>query len=502
MRVSSYQLLDASIDAIQRQSVEAMKWQQQLSTGRKYAKASEGSVAVTRGVEIAFDRSHYEMLKTNQDFVASRMTLADAQLGGMHSALAEMLDLGTQARNTAISRVGLEALAKQARLIYTQLEQQSTAVNSNDEPYLIDVITSPTLSQPQITVDNTGGNASITTNTSVIDTSAVFYYDGTYSLTFSDANSDGVISGNEVLLQIENNGPSESPSSYYVGTVSLTASGAVLSFPQYKGEFEDLRITLGGRPSVTTTLSFEANPVVPILDSESKIHTPGEYAVSLTITGGLVSVAALELSGSNLATITVAASDYSSSTAITTLNFGDDSASNDRFKDLKLKLSGDPALLKSGDRISFTQFAQPKQIEIEPGVYVAEGISFREALGKNTTDTVDVLAKALEFVESLESSAAVASLATDFGARINALQSAADQVLQYQIRAGAIGNRVDAAKAALEIKATELEAHRSRLLDTDIAEASAGLVRTQTLLEAARSIFARLESSNLFQRLM
>jgi flagellin-like hook-associated protein FlgL len=39
-------------------------------------------------------------------------------------------------------------------------------------------------------------------------------------------------------------------------------------------------------------------------------------------------------------------------------------------------------------------------------------------------------------------------------------------------------------------------------LDTDIAEASAGLVRTQTLLEAARSIFARLESSNLFQRLM
>ena len=70
------------------------------------------------------------------------------------------------------------------------------------------------------------------------------------------------------------------------------------------------------------------------------------------------------------------------------------------------------------------------------------------------------------------------------------------------LRAGVIGAQVDAAKAALETKATELEAHRSRLLDTDIAEASAGLVRTQTLLEAARSIFARLEASNLFQRLM
>ena len=51
----------------------------------------------------------------------------------------------------------------------------------------------------------------------------------------------------------------------------------------------------------------------------------------------------------------------------------------------------------------------------------------------------------------------------------------------------------ETAKAALEVKATELENFRSRLLDTDIAEASAGLVRTQTLLEAARSIFARLE---------
>ena len=502
MRVSSYQLLDASIDAIQKQSVEAMKWQQQLSTGKKYAKASDGAVAVTRGVEIAFDRSHYEMLKTNQDFVASRMTLADAQLGGMHAALSEMLDIGTQARNTSISQVGLEALAKQARLIYTQLEQQATAVDLNDEPYLIDVTTSPKLSQPQITIGNTGGSSSITTSTSVIDASAVFYYDGTYAITFSDADSNGIISGNEARLQIEGNGPSESASSYYVGSVSLTAGGATLSFPQYKGEFEDLRITLGGQPSVTTSLSFEANPVVPILDSESKIHTLGEYAVSLTITAGRVSAAALELGGVSLSTLTLTASDYDSSTGITSLGFGDDPATNDRFKDLKLKLSGDPSLLKSGDRITFTQFAQPKQIEIEPGIYVAEGISFREALGKNTTDTVDVLAKALEFVEALESSASAASLETDFAARINALQSAADQVLQYQIRAGAIGNRVDAAKAALEIKATELEAHRSRLLDTDIAEASAGLVRTQTLLEAARSIFARLESSNLFQRLM
>jgi len=55
MRVSSYQLLDAGIKSIQQQSVEAMKWQQQISSGNKYAKASDGAVAVARGVEIQFD---------------------------------------------------------------------------------------------------------------------------------------------------------------------------------------------------------------------------------------------------------------------------------------------------------------------------------------------------------------------------------------------------------------------------------------------------------------
>lgn len=41
MRVSSHQLLDAAINSIQKQSVEAMKWQQQISSGKKYVKASE-----------------------------------------------------------------------------------------------------------------------------------------------------------------------------------------------------------------------------------------------------------------------------------------------------------------------------------------------------------------------------------------------------------------------------------------------------------------------------
>ena len=81
MRISSQQLLNASIRAIQDQSVEAMKWQDQISSGKRYNAASQGMVALARGVEIAFDQSKFKMLKANQDFVATRMAMADSQLG-------------------------------------------------------------------------------------------------------------------------------------------------------------------------------------------------------------------------------------------------------------------------------------------------------------------------------------------------------------------------------------------------------------------------------------
>ena len=58
-----------------------MNWQRQIASGKRYNKASEGAVAITRGVEVQFDKSKYNMLKANQDFVATRMALADAQLG-------------------------------------------------------------------------------------------------------------------------------------------------------------------------------------------------------------------------------------------------------------------------------------------------------------------------------------------------------------------------------------------------------------------------------------
>jgi flagellin-like hook-associated protein FlgL len=682
MRISSQQLLNASIRAIQDQSVEAMKWQDQISSGKRYNAASQGMVALARGVEIAFDQSKFKMLKANQDFVATRMAMADAQLGSMIDSMGVIKEAADQAVNGSLGPSGLAALAAKARTAYEALSQMAVATNANDERILLSADTPARLSQPKTTVDSPVG----TTTAATISDDAVFEFGGEYEVTFVTDSTTGRLGAR---LQINSKGPADTanstdldddsaaPETYFLGTLTTVGTGASASttvhFPQQEGRFFNLDLALVGEPSTATSITFQANPVEVSLNSDSRIHSPGAYQVEISkgdqflngdfdgsdtvsYEAGLATTLGWEATlgaGDNIAlstdtstnlgaslkittaapgvgntgsgptvvateTVTLEAGDtvsfnwraesdakydanvklrntvtgeeisildvtatadadttdwaratssaitadqagtyeliistgvvtttvdgtadfyiddirtsstadqitkatlikdgtvvdtitsgdgirYDSTTKITSLDFGDSTTDPTSYYNLGYTIVGDPVNLRSTDRISVTVGQSLKQIEIEPGVWVDEGISFRDALGQGQSPSRDVLAAALAVVQRLEAAGETGVLADGFGTSVENLKSSTDQLVKYQVRAGLIGNRVDAAKDALEVKSTELEAHRSRLLDTDIAEASAGLVRTQTLLEAARSIFARLESSNLFQRLM
>jgi flagellin-like hook-associated protein FlgL len=682
MRISSQQLLNASIRAIQDQSVEAMKWQDQISSGKRYNAASQGMVALARGVEIAFDQSKFKMLKANQDFVATRMAMADAQLGSMIDSMGVIKEAADQAVNGSLGPSGLAALAAKARTAYEALAQMAVATNANDERILLSADTPARLSQPKTTVDSPVG----TTTAATISDDAVFEFGGEYEVTFVTDSTTGRLGAR---LQINSKGPADTansrdldddsaaPETYFLGTLTTVGTGASASttvhFPQQEGRFFNLDLALVGEPSTATSISWQANPVQVSLNSDSRIHSPGAYQVEISkgdqflngdfdgsdtvsYEAGLATTLGWEATlgaGDNIAlstdtstnlgaslkittaapgvgntgsgptvvateTVTLEAGDtvsfnwraesdakydanvklrntvtgeeisildvtatadadttdwaratsaaitadqagtyeliistgvvtttidgtadfyiddirtsstadhitkatlikdgtavdtitagdgirYDSTTKITSLDFGDSTTDPTSYYNLGYTIVGDPVNLRSTDRIAVTVGQSLKQIEIEPGVWVDEGISFRDALGQGQSPSRDVLAAALAVVQRLEAAGETGVLADGFGTSVENLKSSTDQLVKYQVRAGLIGNRVDAAKDALEVKSTELEAHRSRLLDTDIAEASAGLVRTQTLLEAARSIFARLESSNLFQRLM
>jgi flagellin-like hook-associated protein FlgL len=81
MRVSSNQILDAGVQAMDNSLSDAMTWQQKINTGKNYSKASDNAYAMARGVRLDFDTAKLKMYTQNQNFVASSMANTDAQLG-------------------------------------------------------------------------------------------------------------------------------------------------------------------------------------------------------------------------------------------------------------------------------------------------------------------------------------------------------------------------------------------------------------------------------------
>jgi len=62
-------------------------------------------------------------------------------------------------------------------------------------------------------------------------------------------------------------------------------------------------------------------------------------------------------------------------------------------------------------------------------------------------------------------------------------------------------NQIQNSTTAVTAKLTNIQNAQSTATGTDIAQASADLSRSQTLLQAAQSIFAKMQTTNLFDKL-
>ena len=144
-------------------------------------------------------------------------------------------------------------------------------------------------------------------------------------------------------------------------------------------------------------------------------------------------------------------------------------------------------------------------VEIEPNVFVAEGVSLSESMGRYVNSAgpavggsyVDVIAIVNSVVSALTGSPPTVPSQT---VAAN-LDTAVTQVRAAQVKAGLMSKQIAGSQDAVESKQGNLENARAVLLDTDIAEASANLSRSQTLLQAAQNIFAKLQTSSLFDKL-
>lgn len=74
-------------------------------------------------------------------------------------------------------------------------------------------------------------------------------------------------------------------------------------------------------------------------------------------------------------------------------------------------------------------------------------------------------------------------------------------VVTAQVQTGVLQNQLQAATQAAEDQKLNIETERSALLDTDLAEATASLARSNALLQAAQAIISKLDTNTLFQKL-
>jgi len=146
------------------------------------------------------------------------------------------------------------------------------------------------------------------------------------------------------------------------------------------------------------------------------------------------------------------------------------------------------------------------QVQIEPDLMVDSGVTFTDAFGSSGTYDAptdsELYLNMDKFVTYLsEKAAGNTSFTYTVGTVESGLDDSFDLLTQAQQRSGGISAQVDNAKLAITAIGTQVAATSSALLDTDMAAATAAYTRSQTLLNAAQAMFARLQQSNLFSKL-
>ena len=144
------------------------------------------------------------------------------------------------------------------------------------------------------------------------------------------------------------------------------------------------------------------------------------------------------------------------------------------------------------------------QVQIEPNVTVGSGVQFTDAFNGGTL--ADPTQSALyikinDFVTYLDQRATGSALTNSASTVESGLNDIFDRITTAQQKSGGIAAQVDISKEAMSKIGTEMAATKSALLDTNLAEATAAYTRSQTLLNAAQAMFARLQQSSLFSKL-
>jgi flagellin-like hook-associated protein FlgL len=153
MRISNSQIFDSSVQSMDTSLSQAVKYQQQISTGQQYSQASDNPYAVSWGVRLSFDQNRLTMYTNNQNSVAASMNNASTQLGSMIDEMNQLTSVSVQAQNGSLTPSALNALYQQAQQIATTIQGQATAKDASGNPIFPSSINSVQI-EPGVSVDS------------------------------------------------------------------------------------------------------------------------------------------------------------------------------------------------------------------------------------------------------------------------------------------------------------------------------------------------------------
>ena len=147
----------------------------------------------------------------------------------------------------------------------------------------------------------------------------------------------------------------------------------------------------------------------------------------------------------------------------------------------------------NGEQILRT--ATPSSVLVAPNVSLETALTYAEVMSAPNGMTQNVMTFMGSVRDKLTAGTALS------GSDMDNIQLVLKQVTRAQVKTGLLQNQLDAATEAADVQKNNVELQRSNLLDTDLATATAGLVKSNALLQAAQSIMTKLDSNSLFQKL-
>ena len=144
MRISSQQVFDSGVSSMQQHTSDVVKYQQQISSGRKYQLASDDALAAGLGVQIDLDNAQFAMFRVNQNHINASLTSTDSQLNNINIALTKFQQMMVQAGNGTLGVDGLKTLGQQATTLHDTVDQMSKAKDANGQQILRDDENPPT----------------------------------------------------------------------------------------------------------------------------------------------------------------------------------------------------------------------------------------------------------------------------------------------------------------------------------------------------------------------